>query len=182
MKRIFDILFAIVFLLLGLPLFIVIALLIKLDSPGTVLYRSQRIGKDGKIFSMYVFRTMFNNAADSHGGITKMGRFLRNNSLDHLPTLLNVIKGDMSIVGPRPEMVDKADLNKDDLKPILCVKPGMFSLAIFALREKYNSTSINMRNEYEKHYIKKNSLLFDLWLFIRFIFVAIRKRNIKGKV
>jgi exopolysaccharide biosynthesis polyprenyl glycosylphosphotransferase len=111
-KRLFDIVFSASILLLGWPLFIIIGLAIKLDSPGPVLYTQQRIGQHSKPFTIYKFRTMYVDAGGDHPSpkrpgdprVTRVGRFLRRTSLDELPQFINVLRGEMSVVGPRPEM------------------------------------------------------------------------------
>ena len=115
------------------PLFLILAILIKKDSEGSVFYRQVRIGKDGKPFKIFKFRTMVNNA-DKSGvtstksddiRITKMGRFIRKYNLDELAQFINVLKGEMSIVGPRPEIPYYVNMFTEEEKIILSVKPGI---------------------------------------------------------
>lgn len=120
-------------LLVLCPFFLLIALLIKLGSPGPVFYRGWRVGRWGKPFRILKFRTMVVNA-DKFGGpsaacddprITGIGRFLRKNKLDELPQLLNVLKGEMSLVGPRPEVPEYVEMFSEEEKAILAVRPGI---------------------------------------------------------
>ena len=130
----FDFLAALAGLVLIAPIFLAIALAIKLDSPGPVFYRGVRVGRDGKEFRMFKFRSMVQNA-DKIGGpstagddprLTRMGKFLKKFQLDELPQLINVIKGEMSIVGPRPEVPFYVDMmTEEEKRVILSVRPGM---------------------------------------------------------
>ena len=121
MKRCIDLVLACIGLLLVLPFFPLIGLLIKLDSWGPVLYRCDRIGKDGKLFKMYKFRTMFETTLpvgasvcpEDDPRVTPFGRILRRTKINELPQLLNVLKGEMTFVGPRPEAPDLAALYPD---------------------------------------------------------------------
>jgi lipopolysaccharide/colanic/teichoic acid biosynthesis glycosyltransferase len=123
MTRLFDIIFSFIILIILLPLFLLFALVIILTSKGGVFYLQKRVGKDGKIFSLIKFRTMFVNA-DKQGlltvgndkRITKFGKFLRKYKLDELPQFLNVLIGQMSIVGPRPEVPKYVDLYNQEQK------------------------------------------------------------------
>jgi lipopolysaccharide/colanic/teichoic acid biosynthesis glycosyltransferase len=132
-KRLFDIILALIGLVALSPLFAIIALLIKLDSKGPVFYKGTRVGKDGRLFKMYKFRTMVANA-DQIGGdstpdddprITRVGRFLRKYKLDELSQLINVLKGEMSLVGPRPQVKWVVDLYTPQEQQLLTVRPGI---------------------------------------------------------
>ena len=133
MKRFFDFTLSLVALIVLFPVFAVISILIKLDSPGTIFYRGPRVGKDGKLFKMFKFRTMVMNAAKLGGSstanddprLTKAGIILRKHKLDELPQLINVCKGDMSFVGPRPEVKHYVDMFTDEEKSMLNVRPGI---------------------------------------------------------
>lgn len=137
-KRLFDILFSVLGLILTLPLFLITVILIKKESRGPVFYVSNRVGKNGKIFKMFKFRTMVLNA-DKIGGpstaiddprLLKIGPFLKKYQLDELPQLINVLKGDISFVGPRPDVPSEINsLDPQTREMILSVKPGMTSLA-----------------------------------------------------
>src|SRR5215472_5042243 len=133
MKRCIDLVLACLGLMLVLPFFPIIGLLIKLDSRGPILYRCERVGKDGKLFKMLKFRTMFETASPMGPSVcpkddlrvTRFGYFLRRTKINELPQLLNVLKGEMTFVGPRPEAPDLAALYPDYAKAIFAVTPGL---------------------------------------------------------
>jgi lipopolysaccharide/colanic/teichoic acid biosynthesis glycosyltransferase len=137
MKRLFDILFSGVMLLLFLPVFIVIATAISIDSRGGVFFGQVRVGKDGVNFRMWKFRTMRPQAeqsgqltvGSSDSRITRAGYFLRKLKVDELPQLWNVFKGDMSVVGPRPEVPRYVALYTDDQRRVLSIRPGITDYA-----------------------------------------------------
>jgi len=132
-KRLIDIIFSIIMVLMLLPLFSVIFILIKLEDAGPVFYRGLRVGMDGRIFKIFKLRTMIINAEENGCfstksddlRITKMGKFIRKYNLDELPQFINVIKGEMSIVGPRPEVKKYVDMFTEEEKFILTVRPGI---------------------------------------------------------
>jgi lipopolysaccharide/colanic/teichoic acid biosynthesis glycosyltransferase len=137
MKRLFDLFVSITILLIFLPFGIIIAILIIFGSRGGIFYRQQRVGKDGVEFGLFKFRTMKPNS-DKLGQltvgmrdprITKIGYFLRKTKMDEFPQFLNVIRGEMSIVGPRPEVREYVDLYTDDQRKILNIKPGITDYA-----------------------------------------------------
>ncbi|HRS54369.1 MAG TPA: sugar transferase [Bacteroidales bacterium] len=137
MKRIFDILFSFCILIILLPIILIISLIIYLYDKGPVFYKAPRVGKNGKLFKMYKFRTMVKNAdkigpsstTKSDNRITKVGKFLRKTKLDELPQFINVLLGEMSIVGPRPDVKQFTDLFTEEEKIILSVKPGITDYA-----------------------------------------------------
>jgi lipopolysaccharide/colanic/teichoic acid biosynthesis glycosyltransferase len=138
MKRLFDIIFSIFGLILTSPLFLLFSILIKKESPGPIFYRGERVGKDGKPFRIFKFRTMVPDAEKLGGPSTsaddprllKIGKFLRKHNLDELPQLINVLKGEMSFVGPRPEVPSEVETYPEETKKIiLSIKPGMTDLA-----------------------------------------------------
>lgn len=134
LKRPFDVICSGLGLIVFSPVFVLVAIVIKVNSPGPVFFRGERIGKDGKPFKIYKFRTMVVNA-DKIGGpstaaddprLTKIGNFLKKYQLDELPQLINVLIGDMSLVGPRPEVKLYVDMmTEEERKTILSVRPGM---------------------------------------------------------
>ena len=136
-KRFFDIVFSFFALVVFFPLMGVFAILIKLDTSGPVFYRGIRTGKNGRLFKMLKFRTMVVNAeklggpstSDDDPRITKTGNLLRKFKLDELPQLINVLKGEMSFVGPRPEVPMEVKTYNDEEKRILTVKPGITDYA-----------------------------------------------------
>ena len=136
-KRLFDVILSFVGLSLLLPLFMLIAVFIKLDSKGPIFYRGERVGRFGKPFKIYKFRTMVANA-DKLGGpstaaddarLTTIAGFLKKYQLDELPQLMNVLKGEMSLVGPRPEVQMYVNMFTEEEKAILSVRPGMTDYA-----------------------------------------------------
>jgi lipopolysaccharide/colanic/teichoic acid biosynthesis glycosyltransferase len=160
-KRLFDIVFSLIGIIILSPLMLVIALLIMLDSKGGVIFRQKRIGKNGKPFYILKFRTMKPDAEKSGqltvGGkdsrITRTGYFLRKYKLDELPQLFNVLKGDMSFVGPRPEVPKYVELYTDEQRQILKVKPGITD---YASIEYINENEIlGQSNNPEETYIKE---------------------------
>lgn len=137
MIRLFDILFSSLGLILLSPLFVMLYILIRIESKGGAFYVQERIGKDGKPFGLYKFRSM-RTGADSEGlltigehdnRITRIGYFLRKTKIDELPQLLNVVKGDMSLVGPRPEVRKYVDLYTEQQRKVLSVRPGITDYA-----------------------------------------------------
>lgn len=136
-KRIFDFTFALAGLILLSPLVLLVALFIKLYDWGPVFYRGERVGRHGKLFHIYKFRSMIVDAektgvtstAEEDPRITPIGRFLRKTKLDELPQLINVLRGEMSLVGPRPEVKKHIDLYSDEQKVILNIKPGITDYA-----------------------------------------------------
>ena len=188
MKRSFDILVALTGLVLFSPLLVFVAILIKLDSAGPVFFRQERIGRDFKPFQIFKFRTMVQDA-DKHGGpitsgndprITRFGRFLRQIKIDELPQLINVLKGEMSLVGPRPELPRFVELFRREYAEILTVRPGITDLASLKYHDeaKIIGQFINPEEEYvrsilpdkirlAKEYIDRSSIFFDLGLILR---------------
>lgn len=133
MKRIFDLIASILGLIILSPIFLIVSLLIILDSPGGIFFRGERVGQFGKIFRIYKFRSMKPNCegkgkwnvGDNDERITKIGHFLRKSKLDEIPQLINVIKGEMSLVGYRPELKYYTDMYTNEEKRILDLKPGI---------------------------------------------------------
>lgn len=139
-KRLFDITSSLFAIIVFSPVLIALTILIKIDSSGPVFYRGERVGYNGKIFRIYKFRTMVANAdkiggpstSDSDARITKIGRIMRKSKLDELPQLFNVLFGEMSLVGPRPEVKYYTDMFNDEEKYILSVRPGITDWASLA--------------------------------------------------
>ena len=169
------------------PVFFIIGLMVKLDSRGPIFYRARRVGKDGKLFAVYKFRSMVVDADRSGPGITAagdtritaMGRFLRKTKLDELPQLLNVVKGDMSLVGPRPEDPNYVELYSAAQREILAVRPGITSAASLRYRHEeellagpdweqvYRSKVLPEKLAIDLAYEKDRTLLRDLKLVLR---------------
>jgi len=190
MKRLVDITCSFVGVLLLSPLFVVVAVLIKLDSPGPVFFRQKRIGKDFRPFRIYKFRTM---AADAEqrgapitvGGdkrITRIGRFLRKYKIDELPQLFNVIKGEMSLVGPRPEIKKYVEQFKTDYEKLLTVRPGITDPASlhYSDEERLLASSTTWEDDYLRKvlpekirlssgYVDHHTIFTDLRLILKTI-------------
>ncbi len=161
MKRAFDIILSSLGLIILLPLGLLIAVLIKLESDGPVFFSQMRMGKNLQPFAMYKFRTMHTNA--EKGGlltvgkkdrrITKVGYWLRNYKLDELPQLWNVLKGDMSLVGPRPEVAKYVAYYNDEQKRVFSIRPGITDWASIAFR--HENELIEKASDPEDYYIKE---------------------------
>ncbi len=192
MKRLFDILAAVMGLIILSPLLVMIALAIKLTSPGPVLYLGQRVGKDGRLFRMAKFRSMAIDA-DKRGSsittkgdprITRIGRILRKTKLDELPQLFNVLIGQMSIVGPRPETPPWVALYTDEQLRVLSVRPGITDTAqiLFRHEEEYLKTdrhySALMQYKLAKQieYVDNRSFLSDLRAIVGTLFAIAQRR------
>jgi lipopolysaccharide/colanic/teichoic acid biosynthesis glycosyltransferase len=193
-KRVFDIAVSAVALLLLLPVFGLIALFIKFDSPGPVFFKQCRIGRNFRRFWIYKFRTMIADApaqggeltvgADSR--ITRIGGWLRQFKLDELPQLFNIIKGDMALVGPRPEVPRYVEMFRQDYEEILKLRPGLTDLASLKYRNEATllARADNPEAEYIAHllpdkirlakeYRRRAGLLFDLRLTARTVFTLL---------
>jgi len=133
LKQGFDIVFSLAGLLILSPMLLLIAILIKLDSKGPIFYRGIRVGKSGKLFKIYKFRTMVMNAeeiggpstADDDARITRVGKIIRKYKIDELPQLINILEGDMSFVGPRPEVPFYVNMFTEEERAILSIRPGI---------------------------------------------------------
>ena len=184
-KRLFDVVFSIIGLIVLFPFLLLIALLIKIDSKGPVFFIQGRVGKNNIDFNIYKFRTM-RVQSDKKGlltlgnhdsRITKIGYFLRRYKIDEFPQLLNILKGDMSFVGPRPELRYYVNFYSDDDMKIFKVRPGITGLASLKYRnevellkaandpeEFFIKTIIPDKLKYNKEYIKRQNFFFDLKL------------------
>ncbi|NOZ64876.1 MAG: sugar transferase [Caldiserica bacterium] len=174
LKRTMDITLSLIGMIISLPLWIIIPISIKLDSAGPVFFVQERVGEKGRIFKMLKFRTMrsdvhpFGYAPRSprDSRITRVGRIIRRMSLDELPQLVNVLKGDMSLVGPRPEMPFIVEKYQDWQRKRLEVKPGITGLWQIMGRK---DLPLHENLEYDFYYIKNQSLLLDLIILIKTI-------------
>lgn len=189
-KRLFDIVGSFLALVILLPVWIIIPISIKLDSRGPVFFRQKRLTKDGHIFEMYKFRSMIVNAEIMDAGlfnfendprVTSLGRFLRNCSIDELPQLMNILKGDMAIIGPRPSVVyelgEFKTLNKK-YKKRFSMKAGLTGLAQVKGRNDISwDEKVILDNQYIDLF-KQYGILIDLKLIILSIFAVFRKDEI----
>jgi len=190
-KRLFDILFSLVFLLIFLPFGLIIALFIVLEDKGPVFYKQERIGRFGKPFYLLKFRSMRVNSDKSgkltvgmrDSRITKTGYFIRKYKLDEFPQFINVLKGDMSIIGPRPEVKEYVDLYTPEQRKILDVRPGITDYASIEYfdearllglspdpRETYIREIMPAKLELNKKYLADPTFSHDLklmWLTFR---------------
>jgi lipopolysaccharide/colanic/teichoic acid biosynthesis glycosyltransferase/GT2 family glycosyltransferase len=199
-KRSFDIISSLVGLAILSPLFLGISILIKLENAGPVLYRGVRVGKNGVPFKMFKFRTMVVNA-DRLGGpstseddprLTRIGRFLRKYKLDEIPQLINVLKGEMGIVGPRPEVPFYVSMFTEEEKGILTVKPGITDWATLwnsdegaILKGSHDPEKTYMEKirpkklQLQLKYVKEHSLIADLKIIFLTLAAIFKKRKIK---
>lgn len=185
-KRFLDVTISCVLLLMTAPLLGVVALLIKLETRGPILYRHPCLGRWGKPFGRIRFCTMdkYYDPADTltQRQLTRIGGWIRNYSIDDVPNLINVICGEMSIVGPRPTEPYRVDLNNSDWRRILSVRPGWMGLAILRLGSSFNSSSPEVKRQLELDYIAHQSFIYDLRLLLKCIQAHIRSRgNIKAR-
>lgn len=179
LKRSFDIIFSLIALLLFAPIMGILAILIRKDSPGPVLFRQIRIGYKGEAFIMYKFRSLYEdtpeyavNPFDSNDSrITKIGKFLRRTSLDELPQFWNVLKGDMSVVGPRPEMPFIVKEYEESHKVRLNAKPGITGLWQIS---GDRGLPIHENIEHDIYYIENQSLLLDIVIILETVIFAIK--------
>jgi lipopolysaccharide/colanic/teichoic acid biosynthesis glycosyltransferase len=186
-----DIVISSLGLIVTSPLLLIISIIIKLYDGGRVLYKQERVTENNKIFNLYKFRTMVENAeiqtgpvlaADNDTRITPLGRFLRASRIDELPQLLNVLKGDMSLVGPRPErpyFADRFNEEIDGFKYRIYVKAGITGLA--QILGNY-STDPKTKAKYDLMYIKNYSLLLDIIIIFNTIKTILLKDSSKGLV
>ena len=186
-KRAIDLIGASLALVVLLPLSLLISVVVKLGSPGPVLFRQERLGKGGVPFTLYKFRTMRDGAPMVRGAdgsafvgagdprLTRAGKFLRDSTLDEIPQLVNVLKGDMSLVGPRPDLVEQLELYDDLMRRKLEVKPGMASLSLVHGR---NSLAWYKRAELDVYYVDHRSLLLDAKIFLMAFLLVLLRRGV----
>ncbi len=194
-KRLFDFIVSLFGILILLPLLLVLAIIIKLDSGGPVFFKQVRVGKEGTEFKIFKFRTMEVDAekkgmqitVGKDKRITKSGHILRHSKLDELPQLINVLKGDMSFVGPRPEVPKYVALYNEYQKNILKVRPGITDLASIEYRDEntllakskdpedtYTKEIMPKKIELNIEYLKNMSVFYDIKLILKTILVILR--------
>lgn len=194
-KRIFDIIASFCGIIITGLFLIVIASVIKFTSPGSIFFKQRRVGKDGKLFQILKFRTMVADAESigkqitigKDNRITKVGHFIRKYKIDELPQLFNVFIGDMSLVGPRPEVPNYVELYNDEQRKVLNVKPGITDLASIRYRnenellgnaqnpeELYINTIMPDKLKLNLEYIEKSNLFFDIYIIFTTIIKCIK--------
>jgi lipopolysaccharide/colanic/teichoic acid biosynthesis glycosyltransferase len=198
MKRIFDLVASLFSLVIATPVLLIVAILIKLDSKGPVFFKQWRIGRNGKPFKIHKLRTMVQDA-DTIGPlitqgndprITRIGRILRRYEIDELPTFINVLKGDMSIVGPRPEVPKYLGYYTGKYKKILSVRPGMTDLGTIRFRDEARYLNIkNPEGVYDKEilpqkleiyleYLRKKGFFYDLKIIFKTFALVLKQRKV----
>ena len=192
LKRIFDVIISLLAIVVALPLWLAVAIAIRLDSPGPIFHRAKRIGKDGDLFTLYKFRTMVTDASRRGPGITwqddpritRVGRLLRKLKIDEMPQLINVLKGEISIVGPRPEDPRYIAHYTPEQRRVLSVRPGMASPAFIRYRHEeqllatagddvehvYLTQILPDKLRMDLEYIEQQSFLFDLAVLVQAAF------------
>lgn len=186
LKRAFDVVFAVVGASILSPLFILIVLLIKSTSSGPVIYRGERVGLNGRVFKILKFRSMVVDAEKIGGPstalndkrLTPIGRWLRKYKLDELPQIFNVLKGDMSFVGPRPQVKFYTDMYDDEEKLILSLKPGITDLSSLYFTDMDSTLGLNdvdayylqyvepVKNRFRLRYVREASFSLDIKILI----------------
>lgn len=186
-SRLCSWLFAVLLLVVLSPLFAVIGLLIKIGSKGPVFFTQERGGQYGQHFTIYKFRTMYYepekrnldlDAPKDDPRITKIGHILRSTSIDELPQLINIVKGDMAFVGPRPTMTSQTDNYNEYQKQRLLIKPGVTGLAQISGR---NALSWNKKIDLDIEYIGRKSIRFDLYIIVQTAFKVIKPEGVYGR-
>lgn len=184
MKRLFDFTVSLLLILMLLPVFLLISIVIAIDAGNPVIYKQYRVGKDNKLFYIYKFRTMKNNTrlaatkdlTEADSVITKSGRILRKTSLDELPQLFNVLKGDMSFVGPRPLIPEEKEIRSLRKEyGIYSVRPGITGWAQVNGRDMLSDEEKAL---FDKEYIDKQSIAFDIKIMFKTVLVVLKRENI----
>ncbi len=181
-KRILDLILSLMALIVLMPLMIIIGILVRINLGSPIIFKQKRPGKNEKIFTLYKFRTMTDkrdidgNLLPDEYRLTKFGKFLRSTSLDELPELINIIKGDMAIVGPRPLLVEYLPYYTEEEKHRHDVRPGLTGLAQVNGR---NAISWEEKLKYDTEYIKEISFYSDLKIIFKTIKKTIKRKDIK---
>lgn len=191
-KRCFDLLFAICFLIVFSPVYIISWLIIKIVSPGPAIYKAERVGKGGKLFKCYKFRSMRVDSGrvrlttlGNDDRIFPFGKFIRKTKIDEMPQVVNILKGEMSVVGPRPEDKENADkVYVGEFKHILDVKPGLTSTAslydythgeLYEDEDLYEKEFMPKKLKLELYYVNHRSFWYDIVLVLRTAWLIILK-------
>ncbi len=183
MNRVSDIFTSMMLLILSLPVWFIIMIMIKLTSRGPIFFKQIRIGKNGRSFIIYKFRTLYDNTnpytykpmSKDNQRITSFGNFLRSKGLDELPQLWNILKGDMGLVGPRPEMPFIVEEYNSLEKLRLAIKPGITGLwQVLAPRNR----PIHKNVKYDLYYIRNRNIKLDLWIIFQTLRVLVEGERI----
>lgn len=197
-KRCFDLLFAVLFLIVLSPIYLLTIIIIKIVSPGPAIYKAARVGKDGRLFTCYKFRSMRVDSGkvrlttlENDDRIFPFGKFIRKTKIDEMPQVVNILKGEMSVVGPRPEDQENAEkVYVEEFKNILGVKPGLTSTAslydythgeLFEDEESYEKIFMPKKLKLELYYVNHRSVWYDLWLILKTAWLIILKTCGKEK-
>ncbi|WP_169087681.1 sugar transferase [Paenibacillus sp. PL91] len=186
-KRLFDLVLALIALPFWLIILIIVSPIIYFQDNGSIFYNASRLGKNGKIFKMYKFRSMKMSAPDIRNEdgstfnseddprLTKIGKILRKTSLDETPQLLNIIKGEMSIIGPRPDLPEAINIYQGDERLKISVRPGVTGYS-----QAYYRNSISAKDKFANdiYYVNHISLLLDLKIIIKTVLSVLKNRNI----
>lgn len=185
LKRLFDLVLALALVVVLSPVMLVAAIAIPLESPGGPLFKQERVGKGGRPFTIYKFRSMRRDASagpvltqEGDARITRVGRFLRRTSIDEFPQLFNILKGEMSFIGPRPEVpsIVQSEWSEDDKALVLSVLPGLSGWAQIHGRDDLDiPTKLRLDREYAEHL----SLVRDLLILVRTPWILLTGRGIK---
>ncbi len=184
MKRAFDFTVSLLLMILLLPVFLIIGIIIAIDSGRPVIFKQYRVGKDNRLFYVYKFRTMkmgtrntaTGDLTESEECITVSGKFLRATSLDELPQLINIINGSMSFVGPRPLIPEEKEIRQLRKEyNVYSVRPGMTGLAQINGRD---TLSAEEKALFDKEYVEKQSLLLDIKILFKTVLVVLKREGI----
>ena len=189
-KRLIDIVLSFIGLIILFPFFIIFAIIIKCASKGPVFFKQKRFGKNKEFFMIYKFRTMRSDTpkdmpthmlSNAESYITKFGGFMRKTSIDELPQIINILKGDMSIIGPRPALWNQEDLmNERDKYNANSIRPGLTGLAQISGRDELE---IPVKAKLDGEYLEKMSLCMDTKIFFKTIFKVFKRDGVvEGKV
>lgn len=193
-KRIVDVILGCIGLVLLSPVFLILAVCIKIDSKGPVIFAHKRIGKNGKEFNMYKFRSMYENAEEmienfseeqkkewqenfkleNDPRITRIGNFLRKTSLDELPQIVNIIRGDLSIIGPRPVTGEELEKYEENKEKFLSITPGLTG---YWQANGRSNTTYEERMQMELYYVDNQSLWLDIKIFFKTIVSVVKKEG-----
>lgn len=191
-KRCFDLLFAVMFLIVFSPIYLLTIIIIKIVSPGSAFYKAMRVGKDGKLFKCYKFRSMRVDSGkvrlttlENDDRIFPFGKFIRKTKIDEMPQVVNILKGEMSVVGPRPEDQENAEkVYVGEFKHIMDVKPGLTSTAslydythgeLFEEEESYEKIFMPKKLKLELFYVNHRTLWYDFVLILKTAWLIVLK-------